>query len=74
MLGAVIPFTLLVILPTNKLLMSPALEKRSAHAGQLLARWMLGKGTQKGTPGCRRSPIPSLLSIENVCAQSAFIA
>jgi hypothetical protein len=46
MLGAVIPFTLLVILPTNKLLMSPALEKRSAHAGQLLARWMLGKGTQ----------------------------
>jgi anthrone oxygenase-like protein len=39
LLGAVIPFTLLVILPTNKLLMSPTLDKRSAQAGQLLARW-----------------------------------
>jgi hypothetical protein len=38
-LGAAIPFTLIVILPTNKLLMSPALDKRSAQAGQLLARW-----------------------------------
>jgi anthrone oxygenase-like protein len=39
MLGAVIPFTLLVILPTNKQLLSPTLDKRSAQAGQLLARW-----------------------------------
>jgi hypothetical protein len=39
MLGSVIPFTLLVILPTNKLLISPTLDKRSAQAGQLLARW-----------------------------------
>jgi Domain of unknown function (DUF1772) len=39
MLGAVIPFTLFVILPTNKLLLSPTLDKRSAQTGQLLARW-----------------------------------
>jgi hypothetical protein len=29
-LGAVIPFTLIVILPTNKQLLSPALDRRSA--------------------------------------------
>ena len=39
MLCAVIPFTLFVILPTNKLLLSPTLDKRSAQTGQLLARW-----------------------------------
>ena len=39
LLGSVIPFTLIVILPTNKQLLSPALDRRSAHAGQLLARW-----------------------------------
>ncbi len=36
---SVIPFTLIVILPTNKLLLSPTLDKRSAEAGRLLARW-----------------------------------
>jgi uncharacterized membrane protein len=35
----VIPFTLIVILPTNKQLLNPALDRRSAQAGQLLARW-----------------------------------
>jgi hypothetical protein len=39
LLGAVIPFTLIVILPTNKLLLNPALDKRSAETGLLLARW-----------------------------------
>ncbi len=39
LLGFVIPFTLVVILPTNKRLMSPALDERSAEAGLLLARW-----------------------------------
>ena len=38
-LGAVIPFTLIVILPTNKQLMSPALDKRSPQTERLLARW-----------------------------------
>ena len=39
MLGSVIPFTLLVILPTNRRLLSPTLDKRSVEAEQLLARW-----------------------------------
>ncbi len=39
MLASVIPFTLIVILPTNKQLLNPALDKRSTQAGQLLARW-----------------------------------
>jgi hypothetical protein len=37
--GSVIPFTLIVILPTNKQLLNPALDRRSPQAGQLLARW-----------------------------------
>src|SRR6266581_6438908 len=36
---SVIPFTLVVILPTNKQLLSPHWNKRSAQAGQLLVRW-----------------------------------
>jgi len=36
---SVIPFTLIVILPTNKRLLSPALDRRSAEAERLLARW-----------------------------------
>jgi uncharacterized membrane protein len=39
LLGAVIPFTLIVILPTNKRLLNPALDKHSGQTGQLLARW-----------------------------------
>jgi hypothetical protein len=39
LLGSVIPFTLFVILPTNKLLLSLTLDRRSAQTGQLLARW-----------------------------------
>jgi hypothetical protein len=39
LLGTVIPFTLIVILPTNKQLLKPALDKQSAQSGQLLARW-----------------------------------
>lgn len=38
-LGAVIPFTLIVILPTNKQLLSPMLDRRSVETEQLLARW-----------------------------------
>jgi hypothetical protein len=40
-LGAVIPFTLIVILPTNKRLLSPTLDKRSAQTRQLLGRWVM---------------------------------
>lgn len=39
LLGSVIPFTLVVILPTNKRLMRPALDRRSAQAGLLLDHW-----------------------------------
>lgn len=39
LLGSVIPLTLIVILPTNKKLLSPALDKRSAETGQLLVLW-----------------------------------
>lgn len=38
-LGSVIPFTLIVILPTNKLLLNPTLDKRSVEAERLLTRW-----------------------------------
>ena len=38
-LGAVIPFTLIAILPTNKQLLSPTLDRRSAETERLLARW-----------------------------------
>jgi uncharacterized membrane protein len=36
---AVIPFTLIVILPTNKKLLDPALDRNSEMARQLLIRW-----------------------------------
>jgi hypothetical protein len=39
LLGAVIPFTLIVILPTNKRLLDPSLDKNSELAEQLLQRW-----------------------------------
>jgi Domain of unknown function (DUF1772) len=38
-LGAVVPFTLVVILPTNKLLLDPSLDPRSRKAADLLDRW-----------------------------------
>jgi anthrone oxygenase-like protein len=39
LLGALIPFTLVVILPTNKRLLDPSLDKDSKLAKQLLHRW-----------------------------------
>src|SRR6266566_3036409 len=39
LLGSVIPFSLIVILPTNKPLLSPTLDRRSVEAERLLARW-----------------------------------
>jgi len=38
-LGSVIPLTLIVILRTNKRLLSPELDRRSLEAGRLLTRW-----------------------------------
>jgi uncharacterized membrane protein len=39
LLGSVIPFTLIVILPTNKRLLDPTLDRGSSEAAALLARW-----------------------------------
>ena len=39
LVGLVIPFTLVVILPTNRRLLSPALGKDSPEAARLLDRW-----------------------------------
>lgn len=38
-LGAVIPFTLIVIFPTNKQLLDSSLDKDSELASKLLIRW-----------------------------------
>jgi hypothetical protein len=39
LLGSVIPFTLIAILPTNRQLLSPTLDRGSAETERLLARW-----------------------------------
>jgi hypothetical protein len=39
LLGAVVPFTLIVIMPVNKRLLDPTLDKQSAEVAQLLSRW-----------------------------------
>jgi hypothetical protein len=39
LIGLVIPVTLIVILPTNRKLLSPNLDKESREARQLLERW-----------------------------------
>ena len=39
LLGLVIPFTLIVILPTNRKLLAPDLAKESLDARRLLDRW-----------------------------------
>ena len=39
LIGAVVPFTLVIIAPTNKQLLSPSLDRRSPAAAALLQRW-----------------------------------
>ena len=39
LLGAMIPFTLLVVLPTNKRLLDPALDPHSTETASLLTGW-----------------------------------
>src|SRR5882762_1428099 len=41
LLGALIPFTLIVIFPTNKRLLDSSLDKDSQQAQQLLQRWAI---------------------------------
>jgi uncharacterized membrane protein len=39
LVGGLVPFTLVVIMPTNRRLLDPQLDPGSGEAGQLLARW-----------------------------------
>jgi len=39
LLGAVVPFTLVVIFPTNRRLLDPGLDPQSPEAAALLVRW-----------------------------------
>jgi Domain of unknown function (DUF1772) len=39
LLGSVVPFTLIVILPTNNRLLDPTLDPQGAELSQLLNRW-----------------------------------
>jgi hypothetical protein len=39
LLGAVVPFTLMVILPTNKQLLEPSLDPSDSRTAELLIRW-----------------------------------
>jgi hypothetical protein len=39
LLGVVVPFTLVVILPTNQQLLDPSLDVRGTRATELLVRW-----------------------------------
>jgi hypothetical protein len=39
LLGAVVPFTLIAILPTNRQLLEPSLDPRGARTTELLVRW-----------------------------------
>jgi uncharacterized membrane protein len=39
LLGSLVPFTLIVIMPTNRRLLDPGLDSASGEARQLLTRW-----------------------------------
>jgi hypothetical protein len=39
LLGLVIPFTLVIIMPINQQLLDPTLDKESQQAQELLSRW-----------------------------------
>lgn len=52
LLGAVVPFTLLVILPTNRQLLAPDLDPRSARATELLAKWGRLHATRSALSSC----------------------
>jgi hypothetical protein len=48
LLGLVVPFTLVVIMPTNRRLSSPDLDKSSVEARTLLDRWNALHGVRTG--------------------------
>jgi len=69
---SVVPFTLTVILPTNKQLLNPTLDRRSAQAGQLLG--CLGQvARSEKHPQCSRAltiPLPFSLHEIRVTGES----
>lgn len=52
LLGLVVPFTLIVIFPTNKQLLAPGLDPASETAGALLARWNRLHAVRTVLSGC----------------------
>jgi Domain of unknown function (DUF1772) len=52
LLGLVVPFTLVVILPTNKRLLDPTLDAHSHAATQLLVRWGRLHAVRSVLSGC----------------------
>jgi hypothetical protein len=50
----VVPFTFLVIMPTNARLLSPDLDKRLEETGQLLERWNKLHGVRSLLSGVAR--------------------
>ena len=53
-MAAVIAFTLVAILPTNKRRLDPALDPRSAEGPTLLARWGRRHAIRTGAGGVAR--------------------
>jgi hypothetical protein len=51
LLGAAVPFTLLVLMPTNKRLLDPALDRDSVEARMLLNRWGRLHAVRSGASG-----------------------
>jgi len=51
LLGASVPYTLIVILPTNKKLLDPALDPQSTLAADLLKRWNRLHGVRTALSG-----------------------
>jgi uncharacterized membrane protein len=49
LLGAVVPFTLIGIFPTNKALLDPSLDEGSPRAAMLLRRWNRLHAVRSGT-------------------------
>ena len=66
LLGAVVPFTLIVILPTNHQLIDPALDPRSQEATHLLSVGATSCGAERLEHRCLPAFSPSTGSVMNV--------
>ncbi len=64
LLGSVIPFTLIVIFPTNKRLLDPSLDGGSQAAADLLRRWRGYMPSKRYEPCGVRCDAPRALTID----------